>query len=407
MYCIYFVLQGILNPTVNCYSCGKSFAEKCRLLVHWEKYHKSSDEGIVQKLRGNADLICAVCHIQVPAADILSHYVGEHKINGLHDYKYLDFDNEGLFKEWKKSIESTTVRRYIETYLKLGKKKKSMKYVCHRSGTFKATGTGVRDIKTQGTKKINGFCPAHIQKKVLGNKIRVCFMRTHVRHENELSHINISPTKKVEIASQLAQKVPKWDILNEIWDLFTAGEINRIHLLMVQDIRNICAKYQLEDHKKDKSDGVSVDIIIIVDEKKSSVLYYKPQDTLDAENPFLKSENFVLILMNDAQVDVLKEFGNDIIAVDGTHGTGYDFTLHTVIILDELHQGFSVASMIPDRKDGMVLKLFFSAIKNKIGWSITLDIFMSDMAEELYNSWVEVMGHPKKRLFSSWHVIKR
>ena len=120
---------------------------------------------------------------------------------------------------------------------------------------------------------------------------------------------------------------------------------------------------------------------MIVDENKSSVLYYKPQDTVDSAYPVLKKENFVLILLNDAQAEILKEFGNNIIAVVGTHGTGYDFTLFTIIILDEMHQGFPVASMISDQKDTDVLKHFFSIVKNKIGLALKPNIFLSDMAE--------------------------
>lgn len=74
--------------------------------------------------------------------------------------------------------------------------------------------------------------------------------------------------------------------------------------------------------------------------EKCIVLYYKPQNKTNASSPFLKENNFVLILMNDAQAKVFKKKSGSNIAFDGTQGARYDFHLLTVIILDELHQGF-------------------------------------------------------------------
>lgn len=348
---------------------------------------------------------CAICHIAVGATDIIHHYVDEHKISGLDTCEYFNFDDEDSFLKWKKSIEKTTVCQYNKE-CRHSRNRNSWKYICHRSGEFQTGSKGIRNLKTQGTKKIDGFCPAYIYKQNVGDKIQVSFMKTHVGHENELSHVNISPSKKVEIASKLAQKIPKRDILNNIRDSFDGKELQRTHIITLKDISNIAEKYNLKDYKRDQSDGISVDVI--VNEKQSEVLYYKPQDSIDPSNIFLKKENFVLILMNDAQCEMLKKFGNNIIAVDGTHGTGYDFTLHTLIVMDELHQGFPVASMISDRKDTSVLNFFFSHVKQKIGGiSIEPNVFMSDMADELYKAWKEVMGVPRHRLFCSWHVIKR
>ena len=183
-----------------------------------------------------------------------------------------------------------------------------MKYVCHRSGEFQSESKGVCNLKTQGTKKIDGFCPTHIYKETKGTEILVRFLQTHVGHENELCYIQISPSKKNKIASRLVQNVSKRNILNDIRDSYSGGDMSRFHSSTIKDIANIKSQYKIEDYKRDSSDGVSVNLI--VDEKKLSVLFYKPQDTLDPNNLFLKDENFVLILMSDAQAEILKESNN-------------------------------------------------------------------------------------------------
>ena len=66
---------------------------------------------------------------------------------------------------------------------------------------------------------------------------------------------------------------------------------------------------------------------------------------------FNKKGNFVVILLSSVQSNILKKIGNDIILVDDTHRTGYDFTLYTILILDEMYQEFPVASMMADWKD--------------------------------------------------------
>ena len=63
--------------------------------------------------------------------------------------------------------------------------------------------------------------------------------------------------------------------------------------------------------------------------------------------------------------------------------------------------------MISDQKDGKVLNLFFSIVKKKIGMNLRPNVFMSDMAEELYTAWEEVMGCPKQQIFCIWHVLEK
>ncbi|KAJ8977220.1 hypothetical protein NQ317_002473, partial [Molorchus minor] len=114
-------------------------------------------------------------------------------------------------------------------------------------------------------------------------------------------------------------------------------------------------------------------------------------------------EDFVLIIMTTAQKDFLAKYGLDVICVDGTHWlNSYQFELTTLLVLDDLREGFPCSFLISNRSDKEVLKLMFSKFKEEI---VTPKVFMSDMAESSYNAWTEVNGVPERRLFCTWHVL--
>lgn len=102
--------------------------------------------------------------------------------------------------------------------------------------------------------------------------------------------------------------------------------------------------------------------------------------------------------MTDAQMDMLKKYGSDCVCLDGTHGlNSYDFELNTLLVLDELREGFPCAFLISNRSDTLALTLFFETIKDKLKETLTPKIFMSDLADTFFNAWVSVMGIPQKR----------
>lgn len=50
--------------------------------------------------------------------------------------------------------------------------------------------------------------------------------------------------------------------------------------------------------------------------------------------------------------------------------------------------------------------LMFNAIFRETGRKFTPRVFMSDLANAMFNAWVEVMGVPGIRLYCSWHVMR-
>lgn len=100
----------------------------------------------------------------------------------------------------------------------------------------------------------------------------------------------------------------------------------------------------------------------------SCIVFYKPQGVSTEKYPQIDKDDFILIIMNQAQQQVLTECGTDVICMDGTHGTNaYGFELTTVLVLDELRQGFPCAFFITSKTDTSTLSVCLEEIKSKTG----------------------------------------
>ncbi|GBL84331.1 hypothetical protein AVEN_148503-1 [Araneus ventricosus] len=134
-------------------------------------------------------------------------------------------------------------------------------------------------------------------------------------------------------------------------------------------------------------------------------LFYEPQNAIDENFRELQSNDFVLIVMNEAQQELLKKFGNDCICIDRAHGmNNYDFEHITLLVIADIRQGFPCAFLISTRSDEIILKLFSGCIAKKTPGKIAPRVFISDMAEAFFNAWIKTHSEPELRLFCSWHV---
>lgn len=177
------------------------------------------------------------------------------------------------------------------------------------------------------------------------------------------------------------------------------------HFPGMKDLENIERSFNLNPVRRHAIDGTSVEAW--VQEMSASedpcVLYYKAQGVAD-ELYQSSEEDFSLVIMTSSQQEMLKKFGSDVICIDSTHGTNsYNFMLTTVLVLDELRQGFPCAFFVSNKTNTNALTMFFEIVKAKVG-TVSCNIFMSDMDNALYNAWAVIMGNPTKRLFCSWHV---
>ena len=314
------------------------------------------------------------------------------------------------FKTWKEQMEKHTNSWFVQSS---GQKELldtgTIYYYCNRSGHFRSKSTGQRHVKAQGSSKINAHCTASlivaIDKET--KHIKVQAHVTHYRHRTSLGHLRIPEGDRLAIAGQLAQGVDVQYILDKIRD--NLGEqFHRIHLLTRKDITNIERTYGLKGTQRHSDDATSVKIW--VEEMKSSdsnpVILYKAQgepqpDTCDN----LCDKDFVLAIQTPLQADMMQKFStNRFICVGGTHGTnGYDFTLITVVVIDEYGEGFPAAWCISNREDQFLLMNFFSALKSRVG-VVSPAWFMSDLAEQFYNAWIALFGSKPQKLVCTWHI---
>ncbi|KAJ8980986.1 hypothetical protein NQ317_019170 [Molorchus minor] len=57
----------------------------------------------------------------------------------------------------------------------------------------------------------------------------------------------------------------------------------------------------------------------------------------------------------------------------------------------------------PELKSEDYMLAIMTDAQSRVG-TINVDVFMSDMAEQFANAWLEVMNSPKLRLYCTWHV---
>lgn len=213
-----------------------------------------------------------------------------------------------------------------------------------------------------GSNKINGYCPASLNVKFdLTGNITVKFLKTHIGHQCDIGHLYLTSTELQSIAEKIASKIPFSAILDEVRDSIQNEKLERVHLLTKKDLYNIENAYNLNSTSvRHKDDAVSVEVWVREMEDAGSVLFYKAQETSNDMYPFLLSRDFVLIIMTDAQAEIMLKYGSDCVCIDGTHGmNGYGFELNTILVLDSLRQGFPCAFLISNRSDQEVLSLFF------------------------------------------------
>ncbi|XP_072400624.1 uncharacterized protein [Diabrotica undecimpunctata] len=131
-------------------------------------------------------------------------------------YDLIEFSNHDDFISWKNKIERETNASFV---MEKGKKAGIVNYICHRSGFYTSKGKGDRHLKTQGSNKINGYCPAMIKEVVQSDgKYVAYFVKTHVGHQNTIGHLFLSSLERKSIATKLAAKIPFKAVLDEVRD---------------------------------------------------------------------------------------------------------------------------------------------------------------------------------------------
>ncbi|BET02073.1 ZnF_C2H2 [Nesidiocoris tenuis] len=172
-------IHSASGKPVACGLCYSRFNDKWAMTKHVESTH----------MKKHHVLTCPICHYEDSKVMIDIHFAEQH---GIHlEEESHNFDSLEQFEKWKNQIELSTVARFVVNQ-KFRKKNGAERiiYNCHRSGFFKPRGKNKRSIKSQGTNKIMGFCPARLEFEAKKNGgVAVQFIKTHVGHKNEAEKV--------------------------------------------------------------------------------------------------------------------------------------------------------------------------------------------------------------------------
>ncbi|GFU35378.1 uncharacterized protein NPIL_20801 [Nephila pilipes] len=300
------LIESLKNRSFSyqCEDCHLKFSDLKNFKCHQNKVHTS-------KINQNANYVCLVCHGNFKKREIIFHFKNAHDID--MDHTELELNSFNDFLAWKAEIENNTKSKFISYSTKHINIHGAKYYYfrCHRSGNFMLE----------------------------------------------------SKDERKNIASKIAAKIPLDNILDEIRNSISDAGIERVHLLTKKDLHNIEKSFNLTSNSvKHENDGVSVDMWVrkMQNSENPCILLYKTQGSTCMQYSFLKENDFVLIIMTEAQGEILKKFSSDCICIDGTHGVnGYGFELVTLLTIDDLRQGFPCAFLISNQCDQPVLSIFF------------------------------------------------
>ena len=265
-------------------------------------------------------------------------------------------------------------------------------------------------MKVQGMCKLNTYCTALIKTMTeqTTSKVQVEVCNTHYGHTTNLGHLRLPDNVRLSVAGQLLQGVSFQHILDKVRDS-VGTDLKQVHLLSRKDIGNIEKSYHLNTKQRDKNDATSVDCWVkemMEKEERNPVIVYKPQGCPQSvESNNMCDDDFLICLQTPMQASMIKKFGHQrIICIDSTHGTNsYNFSLVTLVVVDEFGEGYPVGWCLSNSEDKYVLHNFFTAVKKRVGF-ITPQWFMSNDAEQFYNAWRSVFGEVNNKLLCTWHV---
>lgn len=395
-----------------CELCDKTFSKRYNLNRHYKNIHSVS---VVDKSKRLTDWKCAVCAIvSNNFREFKDHLWKVHNIE--LKIQHLEFQTDQDFKEWKKSIEEQDSASYVKhTSDKYHPGWRLGYYQCHRSGYFREKLKSCkrqREIKIQGTTKINASCPARITARTYNDgSVKVEYCSTHVGHHMELAHLPIPIDDRKKLATKIADKIPFETILDEV-QTSVNDRLHRTHLITKQDLRNIVREFAL-DRPRSRDCVHHFDDSFSIDEwvkkecsgEKSCVILYKPKGVNMPQYPHFKNEDFMLGIMNEAQAEILKKYGSDCICLDSTFKTNVNtYEMTTLLVLDDLRQGFPCAFFFSNNRHHQIgIENFLIAIRDRVGF-INCSVLMTDMAETFYKSWQNIMGDSEKLLSCKWYA---
>lgn len=310
------------------------------------------------------------------------------------------FETENDFLNWQKDFMQKSNERYVKN---TGDKDTAdgtcSIYDCQRSGFERKKSTDVTNQAEllQGSPKLNGRCPSQMILTKRNGYVEVTHYTTHT-HPEDVKHVKLSEKTCETIAGMMKAGFTYEYILK----YYKAKPINhRDHFVEEKDLRRIADRYHLTNGwRQHFEDAKSVHLF--VEQNPNIVLYYQP------ENKEIGQE-LILVLQSERQVKYVQEKREfRVICTDSTHNVGAKKKMATLMTVDEEEEGVVLAFCICESENVATMKIFYAAVRDKVGFKIKTDCFLSDDANAFFNAWCAEMIQdtlPQKRL-CAWHVNK-
>ncbi|XP_065207693.1 uncharacterized protein LOC135836652 [Planococcus citri] len=275
--------------TLFCKFCKKNYSRLYNFKVHLRKFHpKVYAESDLSKTKPKFDQKCPLCDFSSKVRNnVEKHLVDFHHIEEVSNYEILHFASNDEFARWKKDIETSSNTGFVQPCgAQRSKNIKTTYYYCNRSGYFVPKGLGKRALRTQGSSKINGVCPAKIKKIEKEDGIEVHYLDIHIGHTADISHLRLQKEERDEIALKIAQNISFDTILQDIRQSVETGEkIERLKLLSKKDLWNIKYSYT--------ANGTLPHMIALLTDLE------KPDEKHSGDENFVEYEPFIEILSEE------------------------------------------------------------------------------------------------------------
>lgn len=399
----------ISSISLRCEFCSKPFYNTYNLKRHYSNVHSITYPDSQSK-----SLKCSICKSYFTTSNSFCEHLSNHNIKvEIEEWK---FKTESEFHEWKNSVQEQDCVSFVKTTGKTNSEGHVTFFHCNRSGDYKSKLTHPnkrkREIKSQGSQKINAYCPCRIRCTLKRDgSVYASYCKTHVGHEVELSHIPLSTHERQELAKKLASNLPLDTVLEDVQNSVSSTQpLKRKHLIKKGDLRNITKEFGLDGDITLSGETSNVDKWVQheLSSGKNFIFLYKQKGKVLKEYPHLKKDDFALGIMTEAQADMLQKYWSNCIFIDSAQGiTPYNYQMTTVLVSDDLKQGFPCAFFIFNRRNNqsnkILLKTFFNCLKSTVG-PIPLNLVMTDIAEELCSAWFDVMGNKFIHIFCKYNV---
>ncbi|XP_033633577.1 uncharacterized protein LOC117295121 [Asterias rubens] len=378
-----------------CYiTCKKSFNMKRHILrAHPNQDLKSIEDG---------NCLCVHCGLKCRRiCDLRQHLQNVHA--SIFTMEEISFESSSEFETWKKALEEAECCSFAQYSGVRNKGDSKFRYLqCNRSGVYKKTGGGKRQMKHSGSCKIDNNCTATMKVTFQPNgKVDVECHRNHYNHHRDRELIWLPRKKREEVIAKVERGISRDSIMDDMRD--SKGERRRQELMRQKDIKK---SLDVMTYLKQRNEKDSVLAWIQQWEKteENPILFFKmPGTNLDSDMG-LFSEDYIIVVQSPFQKHMAQKLASQGMWCESTEGTTlYDYHLTTLFAFDEFLDDFPLAWCISNRDDASTVRIFFTELKKTCS-NLKPCWFMADKAFLYANIWTSVFGTNPERMICPWNV---